>query len=121
MHELSAGEAWQKVFVPLLGDFFSIRESMSRISRWESCFRPLSWGLSFNFWLELLTSVSFYVFVPFLGDFLSILPMRIASTGKMIKSFRPLSWGLSFNSFMGNVERSIKVAFSSPFLGTFDR
>ena len=24
MHELSAGEAWQKVFVPFLGDFFSI-------------------------------------------------------------------------------------------------
>ena len=60
------------------------------------CFRPLSWGLSFNcFSRDTIAVRQAVVFVPFLGDFLSI--------GKENKrcyehrSFRPLSWGLSFN------------------------
>ena len=35
-------------------------------------FRPLSWGLSFNYGDVMNTEHMIDVFVPFLGDFLSI-------------------------------------------------
>ena len=57
-------------------------------------FRPLSWGLSFNDGVSVYKVSVAIVFVPFLGDFLSMATIE--------KS----------NGFMGNM-------FSSPFLGTF--
>ena len=86
------------VFVPFLGDFLSIGRGASHVFTVTDSFRPLSWGLSFNF-SAILTGFSavkwafsspflgtFFqlpsnltvsprlsmVFVPFLGDFLSI-------------------------------------------------
>ncbi|CUQ24080.1 Uncharacterised protein [Bacteroides xylanisolvens] len=51
------------VFVPFLGDFFSISFSVM-LTIFSICFRPLSRGLFFN--------DENNVFVPFLGDFFSI-------------------------------------------------
>ena len=61
------------------------------------CFRPLSWGLSFN-WLKRppVASRRPLVFVPFLGDFLSIQKKGFTLIVR-VQCFRPLSWGLSFN------------------------
>ena len=57
---------------PFLGTFFqSVRNSLKR-RRETCCFRPLSWGLSFNYGTNQYE--------------------RLAQQG-----FRPLSWGLSFN------------------------
>ena len=104
------------VFVPFLGDLFSITMTQT-MSQNPACFRPLSWGLSFNhgglpnvgndpeFSSPFLGTffqsssimkkhVASLVFVPFLGDFLSI---YVETDGIRI--------GL--------------VGFSSPFLGTF--
>ena len=66
--------AWEilKVFVPSLGDFFSI----------------VSWGT--------LRELSVLVFVPFLGDFFSM-PRLIADKDGVAYCFRPLSRGLFFN------------------------
>ena len=87
----------ENVFVPFLGDFLSILSMADAVYlTYSRCFRPLSWGLSFNFSQispinlgELLFSSPFLgtffqfdgitlkfdgipVFVPFLGDFLSM-------------------------------------------------
>ena len=68
---------WKVVFVPFLGDFFSI-----------ACIRRRSrYGRS--------------VFVPFLGDFLSMTLHGLSKHLKLVKCFRPLSWGLSFNQKLG--------------------
>ena len=61
------------VFVPFLGDFFSIEER------------------------EQIKNALENVFVPFLGDFLSMATKQQKSA-KSLSGFRPLSWGLSFNS-----------------------
>ena len=85
-------EKWKAVFVPFLGDLFSM---MVILLLWLGCmsFRPLSWGLSFNVFTVLNDSGD-VVFVPFPGDFLSIWEIRL-------------------------VYGSNSVEFSSPFLGTF--
>ena len=85
-------EKWKAVFVPFLGDLFSM---MVILLLWLGCmsFRPLSRGLSFN-----------------------LLSFRLMA--EKISRFRPLSWGLSFN---GKDKSDIRayLQFSSPFLGTF--
>ena len=82
------------VFVPFLGDFLSITSyELPTISVVE-CFRPLSWGLSFNFYHGKKENSLRVVFVPFLGDFLSI---------------------RTFNQWCV----ACTYKFSSPFLGTF--
>ena len=84
------------VFVPFLGDFLSMVSKRLACTA-ISCFRPLSWGLSFNIAVDSAVDMASYlfsspflgtffqyhytgyharlhvqVFVPFLGDFLSI-------------------------------------------------
>ena len=80
-----------RVFVPFLGDFFSMRQCWRQSK--PASFRPLSWGLFFN----MISSRSF---------------------GWKTSGFRPLSWGLFFNTIHGYFHRRQGV-FSSPFLGTF--
>ena len=51
-------------------------------------FRPLSWGLSFNFMGNIERSISAgKVFVPFLGDFLSIACLRSPSPSALASAF----------------------------------
>ena len=59
------------VFVPFLGDFFSIA-IMATIEKSAGCFRPLSRGLFFNARCKSRFHRRERVFVPFLGDFFSI-------------------------------------------------
>ena len=62
------------VFVPFLGDFFSI-------------------GITYY-----KTEIVLAVFVPFLGDFFSILMPMMKVSSLLVSSFRPLSRGLLFNN-----------------------
>ena len=114
------------VFVPFLGDFFSITVRFYDHFIDDISFRPLSWGLFFNeIKKSSLCTVRLLVFVPFLGDFFSIAPIgrQSLTTGKQFSSpflgtffqygqhsimdmvgktsFRPLSWGLFFNCDSG--------------------
>ena len=43
----------------------------------------------------------------------------LAVTEVQEASFRPLSWGLSFNHRLARCNADVRLAFSSPFLGTF--
>ena len=83
------------VFVPFLGDFFSIVAGTETVKLVRESFRPLSWGLFFNgFMGNIERSVSAIVFVPFLGDFFSM-------------NTDTWQW------------KNSRQLFSSPFLGTF--
>ena len=135
-----------KVFVPFLGDFLSIGECTRAIVERNLGFRPLSWGLSFNFlsilknrlkcllshvfvpflgdFLSISLSTTTFppklgVFVPFLGDFLSIV-VKMDGIAPFIYGFRPLSWGLSFN-MRGVVQATFSPSSMVfvPFLGDF--
>ena len=132
-------EKWKAVFVPFLGDLFSM---MVILLLWLGCmsFRPLSWGLSFNVFTVLNDSGD-VVFVPFPGDFLSIWEIRLVYGSNSVEfsspflgtffqwddlnkgliqfGFRPLSWGLSFNHIEDCANLRPGTVFSSPFLGTF--
>ena len=85
------------------------------MSQNPACFRPLSWGLSFNPYASTVPTSYRDVFVPFLGDFLSI--GHSINGAWLALSFRPLSWGLSFN--LVHPANNFVSLFSSPFLGTF--
>ena len=82
------------VFVPSLGDFFSIRECNRVLHRLHYCFRPLSRGLFFN-----------------------NVTLNIGCTTKY--GFRPLSRGLFFNKKTGGRKSAQAEMFSSPLSGTF--
>ena len=83
----------KQVFVPFLGDFFSIQQSFLQWTN-VSRFRPLSRGLFFNHVCLTL--------------------------GSSPTSFRPLSRGLFFNVIAAVDEKfPTKAGFSSPFSGTF--
>ena len=84
------------VFVPSLGDFFSICRLYETLKENPEGFRPLSRGLFFNQECVALTIKDMTVFVPSLGDFFSILSMLVLS-GVFTSCFRPLSRGLFFN------------------------
>ncbi|MDY3744222.1 MAG: hypothetical protein SO025_03625 [Dialister sp.] len=86
-----------RVFVPFLGDFLSM-QAMKDNNISDCGFRPLSWGLSFNWQsLKITWCLALACFRPLswglsfnytaLWDILRQIPER----------FRPLSWGLSFN------------------------
>ena len=71
------------VFVPSLGDFFSMKILKKNGKINKERFRPLSRGLFFNM-EDLRETVEVYeVFVPSLGDFFSIKPSirRLAGSG----------------------------------------
>ena len=109
----------KQVFVPFLGDLFSITDLLfanfsnklfsspfsGTFFQWErigaimiekSSFRPLSRGPFFNCKGFQSRMYGLHVFVPFLGDLFSI-SMQIAVT-MLIACFRPLSRGPFFNS-----------------------
>ena len=130
------------VFVPFLGDFLSINLLLLETSK-VLCFRPLSWGLSFNvytpfgkwdddwefsspflgtffqFETTVITFVNslWFVFVPFLGDFLSM-----SKGGR-----KSAAAEIVFVPFLGDflsilVEEILNVVFQNvfvPFLGDF--
>ena len=62
------------LFVPFLGDFFSMKVGKRRSRRTEkTAFRPLSRGLFFNSGISSAYLERYLdIFVPFLGDFFSI-------------------------------------------------
>ena len=79
---------------PFLGTFFQFLAGFTVSVPATPCFRPLSWGLSFNNKMIFINDTYTDVFVPFLGDFLSI--------------------------WRNKMEMKLyKIKFSSPFLGTF--
>ena len=109
------------VFVPFLGDFLSMVDIVVSMAAYF-CFRPLSWGLSFNTKEGVhINSESAMFSSPFLGTFFqwqrtdrmcferkvsfsspflgtffqSEKPVKVCEHDGA--SFRPLSWGLSFN------------------------
>ena len=92
------------------------RNSLKR-RRETSCFRPLSWGLSFNENAVELAREFARFSSPFLGTFFQFL----WETWKELLAFRfrPLSWGLSFNNTLIGRMGTPRKKFSSPFLGTF--
>ena len=85
---------WDIVFVPFLGDLFSIW-------RWV--------------WMRRRYVV---VFVPFLGDFFSIVRVKIAMLERNMTVFVPFP-GDFFSISMGSTSGIRNGTFSSPFLGTF--
>ena len=84
-----------QVFVPYLGDFLSIRCYYGKIDGIH-CFRPLSWGLSFNGIQKRFAGLTLQSFRP-LSWGLSF-NVKFDGIAPFIYGFRPLSWGLSFNS-----------------------
>ena len=79
-------ERVELVFVPFLGDFFSIIGLLIVFVVAIACFRPLSWGLFFNEEMPMYRYVV-YVFVPFLGDFFSIACLRSPSPSALASAF----------------------------------
>ena len=81
------------VFVPFLGDLFSIK-------------------------INAILNIGMTVFVPFLGDLFSM--MQWSTTGRpTMMSFRPLSRGPFFNGDSMKTTAEHMHEFSSPFSGTF--
>ena len=129
------------VFVPFLGDFLSIIATTIADTMFSS-FRPLSWGLSFNFQPRMcspynqgrfrplswglsfngsnqeFSKVSRIVFVPFLGDFLSITGVPVAFDGTCSGFSSPFLGTFFQLGCISRLKRPI-MKFSSPFLGTF--
>ena len=107
------------VFVPFLGDFFSMSRLMkSFLRKLGTCFRPLPWGLFFKRpSSSRLTKDSPHVFVPFLGDFFSKIRRNAFNYG----------YGWFSSPFLGTFFQDMDTVvnmvglfgFSSPFLGTF--
>lgn len=77
---------------PFSRTFFQLETNMDERKGIVASFRPLSWGLFFN-WQMMTDYLIDVVFVPFLGDFFSICAMANTKLSR--------AW------------------FSSPFLGTF--
>ena len=86
----------------------------------DTSFRPLSWGLSFNFpstetgAVRLVKEFS----SPFLGTFFQFCETNFIIV-KNNESFRPLSWGLSFNTLLMTRLEDLGLAVFVPFLGDF--
>ena len=86
------------VFVPFLGDFFSIRREKDRWAEIRTVFVPfLGDFFSIRVRPPRLRNSKNSVFVPFLGDFFSIGKIY-KDRGTDTHGFRPLSRGLFFNS-----------------------
>ena len=81
------------------------------------CFRPLSWGLSFNEYWNQQICWNQQFSSPFLGTFFQYFTRAREKT--VSRCFRPLSWGLSFNNDRVLQKQERKQSFSSPFLRTF--
>ena len=92
------------VFVPFLGDFFSISTFLPYPAEFV-CFRPLSRGLFFNGRGASHVFSVINVFVPFLGDFFSIACLRSPSPSALASAFaagmgKSLHQALSFGDEM---------------------
>ena len=116
---VNACTTWRSRFRPLsrVPFFNAIRTSSGRDDR---CFRPLSWGLSFNDGeCGVDAEIRPAVFVPFLGDFLSMEISKLMNTDRLFKVFSSPFLGTFFQ--LDGVKKShiMDVSFSSPFLGTF--
>ena len=85
------------VFVPSLGDFFSIKYCLTKFETLPGCFRPLSRGLFFNKHGKSRWSDQSLLFSsPLSGTFFQSVNCNVSI--KNVKgSFRPLSRGLFFN------------------------
>ena len=85
----------EKVFVPFLGDFFSMRTPICEWWIFSPRFRPLSWGLFFNLNGNYSFGDTLFCFRPLSWG----LFFNLNTAGDVVKknSFRPLSWGLFFN------------------------
>ena len=108
-----------KVFSsPFLGTFFQL-ENIRLFMVQCTCFRPLSWGLSFNDGVKLdVDSAMDNMFSsPFLGTFFQSSSEELLNTTQGYR-FRPLSWGLSFNDDDNTEEQEQEQVFV-PFLGDF--
>ena len=104
------------VFVPFLGDFFSITECCAICAPYTMFSSPFS-GTFFQCVHRCGWCWRRRVFVPFLGDFFSIRYDNKALPYQC-KCFRPLSRGLFFNGVVIRVIHFLPW-FSSPFSGTF--
>ena len=129
------------VFVPFLGDFFSITmtnciyprkrrfrplsrglffnfpSSLHRGTTLATSFRPLSRGLFFNTLKSCHRHINIIVFVPFLGDFFSM-TVEIVVWSDNSEFSSPFS-GTFFQSFIAcRLAKSEKEVFV-PFLGDF--
>ena len=105
-----------RVFVPFLGDFLSIRWKAWLIS-FRSCFRPLSWGLSFNSPWKISTTLWTTFSSPFLGTFFQY---------EVINIIHDYGYETFSSPFLGTFFQCTQkwltrkwLRFSSPFLGTF--
>ena len=76
-----------RVFVPFLGDFFSIKQLDAIMAMLANSFRPLPRGLFFNKGDDNHSGCSVAVFVPFLGDFFSIACLRSPSPSALASAF----------------------------------
>ena len=104
------GKSEEDVFVPSLGDFFSIereqiettryvrfrplsrglffnRDILQNVRHYRDCFRPLSRGLFFNMSRFEECGKATNVFVPSLGDFFSIACLRSPSPSALASAF----------------------------------
>ena len=106
------------IFVPFLGDFFSIVTNTKLRERIIPGFRPLSRGLFFNRWnLQESSPASSCSFRPLSrGLFFNYTHSRYAYG---LLGFRPLSRGLFFNAICHVAIVIGDAWFSSPFSGTF--
>ena len=105
------------VFVPFLGDFLSMLQVFQQGRLYSECFRPLSWGLSFNLTLTAWNGVFSHSFRPLSwGPFFNLNGVR---QGYSARYFRPLSRGLFFNLPWCTFSDVVETKFSSPFSGTF--
>ena len=78
------------VFVPSLGDFFSIPMDMYGMKKNILGFRPLSRGLFFNESNQVSKSAGIgKVFVPSLGDFFSIRDISCTNMKVYVRVFVP--------------------------------
>ena len=101
---------------PFSRTFFQLETNMDERKGIVASFRPLSWGLFFN-WQMMTDYLIDVVFVPFLGDFFSICAM--ANTKLSRAWFSSPFLGTFFNRRnIMTTEEELEL-FSSPFSGTF--
>ena len=106
--------SWCNVFVPFLGDFFSIANFIRWTKQWMR-FRPLSRGLLFNKGGRK-NHESAESFRPLSRGLLFNMSMKVDIERAQKESFRPLSRGLLFNEVI--LMMDTLGSFSSPFSGT---
>ena len=101
---------------PFSRTFFQLETNMDERKGIVASFRPLSWGLFFN-WQMMTDYLIDVVFVPFLGDFFSICAM--ANTKLSRAWFSSPFLGTFFNRRnIMTTEEELEL-FSSPLSGTF--